>query len=130
MPDRSYQELRAAMAAALRREAEAQEAGRPEAVGAGYEEFDLALLRDAGPDFRKLLMALEFWDEWLDERNHGWPNFYGIRETDWPVFARQIAADLEADREFSDPFLRAHYAPRPPRPPGRIRTWFARWLGA
>jgi hypothetical protein len=127
MPERSYQELRVAMAAALRSEAEAQEAGRPEAVGARYDGFDAALPRDGGPEFRKLLMALEFWDEWLDERNHGWPNFYGVGETDWPVFARRIAADLEADRELSDPFLQAHYAPRPP---GRIRGWLARWLRA
>jgi hypothetical protein len=125
MPDSSYHELRVAMAAALRRDAEAQDAGRPEGVGAGYDRFDAALPRDAGAEFRKLLMALEFWDDWLDERNHGWPSFHGVPKAGWPEFARRIADDLEADRELSDPFLQAHYAPRPP---GRIRRWFARWM--
>lgn len=130
MQGSTYDELRIAMAAALRREAEAADAGRAQVIGERYDVFDGALPRDRGSEFDKLFVALRFWDAWLDERNHGWPSFYGIARGDWTRLARGVADDLDSDRDVSDLLLIAHFRPEPPRPPGRVRRWLARVFGS
>lgn len=130
MQGSTYDELRLGMAAALRWEADAADAGRSQAIGERYDDFDEALPRDEGREFDKLFVALHFWDAWLDERNHGWPNFYGIARGDWSRLARGVADDLDADRDVSDSLVVAHFRLEPPRPPGRVRRWLARVFGS
>jgi hypothetical protein len=45
----------------------------------------------------------------LDSSIHDWKYYDGIRSSDWPRLARLIIADLEADREISDPLVIARF---------------------
>ena len=57
----------------------------------------------------RLRIALTFWDGWIDARNRGWQQTRGIQPDEWPVLARGIAADLQADREISDERVRTRF---------------------
>lgn len=98
----TYQQARDYLVSALRREADAQEQGHPEMVGAAFDEFDVNLPRDSNPKFDKLHIALNFWDGWADARNHDWQYYEPIREQDWPRLARTIAAQIGADEEVTE----------------------------
>lgn len=60
--------------------------------------------------------AINFWDRWIDARNHDWGYYPGVERDDWPIIARQICAGLregwDTDR-MHDNFV---FNP-PPRPP-------------
>jgi hypothetical protein len=68
----------------------------------GYDQLDAQLPRNAGPDCDKLHVALEFWDGWIDARNHNWLYYPGVAADDWPRLARGIADDLQQDRDITD----------------------------
>ena len=85
-----YLEARQAFIEELRRDVDAHEAGRYEEVGAGFDGIDAELPRDQGPEFDKLFVALNFWDGWIDSRNHDWRYYEGITQRDWPVLARLV----------------------------------------
>jgi len=97
-----YQELRRRFLMALEAASRAQESGDLAAIEADYAQLDALLPRDTDPAFDKLQTALEFWDGWIDARNHDWLYYEGIREEDWPRLARGIVDDLRRDREISD----------------------------
>jgi hypothetical protein len=97
-----YEELRHRFLTALDSAARSQEAGDLAGIEAGYRELDSLLPRNAGPAFDKLHIALEFWDAWIDARNHDWLYYEGIRKDDWPRLARGIVGDLRQDREIGD----------------------------
>lgn len=94
-----YDELRERFASDLGKAAQAQDAGNLPGIETGYEELDRILPRDEGTEYDKLHIALNFWDGWIDARNHDWQYYAGIAEQDWPQLARILAADLRADRE-------------------------------
>jgi hypothetical protein len=56
----------------LTRDAIAHESGRFKDVGAGFDDLDAEMPRNRGSDFNKLLTALNFWNGWVDARNHDW----------------------------------------------------------
>ena len=99
----SYEEGRQEMIKGLLRAAAAHEAGRLALIEIpeSYDLLDFGLPRDGGPEFDKLLVALEFWGGWIDSRNHDWQYYDGIGAADWPRLARSIAADLDVDREIT-----------------------------
>jgi hypothetical protein len=99
----------------LTRDAEAHEARRYQDIGAGFDQVDAELPRDEGPEFDKLFIALDFWDGWIDARNHDWQYYKGIKERDWPRLARTIIKALEADQEITDPLVLSHFDFRNPR---------------
>ena len=52
------------------------------------QDFDL-LDAEAPRTDRDVVIALAFWDAWLDEQNHNFPGFYdGISSADWPALGR------------------------------------------
>jgi hypothetical protein len=105
----SYKEWKQQIIEALRRAATAQESGRISEVDDLYDSIDAELPRDGGPEFDKLLIALEFWAGWIDSRNHDWKFYEGIGGSDWPKLARQISDDLQSDRETEDERIRKHF---------------------
>ncbi|MDO8828032.1 MAG: hypothetical protein Q7V21_15590 [Methylophaga sp.] len=121
-----YSEAKSVLLDILIREAELHESGRYGELGANYDEVDQKLPHNGGPEFGKLLLALEFWTGWLDSAGHDWLFYEPIRESDWPILARAIERNLEADREPTDPVLLKHFAPRPKRPSlfSRVRALF------
>ena len=52
------------------------------------QDFDLLDAEVPRTD-RDVVIALAFWDAWLDEQNHNFPGFYhGISDADWPALGR------------------------------------------
>src|SRR5207249_10355862 len=98
----TYHELRQRFLSGLEAAAQAQESGHLGGVETGYRELDSVLPRTDDPVYHKLEIALEFWDGWIDARNHDWLYYEGIQREDWPRLARGIVDDLRQDREISD----------------------------
>ena len=108
----TYDRARHFAAAALRVEAEAQEKGQPDEIGASFDMFDGNLLRGGGPEFDKLHVALRFWDEWGYARDHDWRTPVPARRDEWPKLARRIADALEADENIIDPAILSRFEAR------------------
>ena len=100
-PAPNYEALRRRFVARLEAATRAHESGDLTAISMGYDQLDAELPRNAGPDFHKLDVALEFWDGWIDARNHDWLYYPGIAASDWPRLARGIVEDLEHNRDIS-----------------------------
>ena len=100
-----YDEARRYLIHHLLRNAEAHESGFYNYLDRGYEELDAGLPREGYPELLKLLIALNFWDSWIDASNHDWKHYRGIRAGDWPCLARRIVEALERDREIDDPVV-------------------------
>jgi hypothetical protein len=66
-------------------------------------------------------VALEFWDGWIDARNHDWLYYPGIAVSDWPRLAHGIVEDLRQDRDISDEALLERFDFR--RRPARSFLW-------
>jgi hypothetical protein len=102
------------LATSLERDARAQLSGA-ESLGQGYDDLDSTVPRD-DPE---AMLALQFWDAWVDEHEHGFPNRYdGITESDWPRLAARLAQDLRNDQAVRDQLLLRHFGIRPPVPLG------------
>lgn len=112
----AYAEAKSVLIDILTREAVLHESRRYGELGANFDEVDQKLPRKSGPEFGKLLLALEFWSGWLDSAEHDWFFYEPIHENDWPILALAIVSDLEADQEPTDPVLLKHFAPRPKDP--------------
>ena len=93
---------RDALVTHLRADAAAHDAERFDAIGRRFDDVERRFPRDAAPERGRLHVALTFWDGWIDARNNGWPGG-PIARSAWPGMARDVAADLEADREIADP---------------------------
>jgi len=108
----TYHELRQRFLSGLEAAAQAQESGHLGGVETGYRELDSVLPRTDDPVYHKLEIALEFWDGWIDARNHDWLYYEGISENEWPELARRIAADLREDRDVTDERVLDWFDPR------------------
>jgi hypothetical protein len=95
----TYDEARTSLAAWLEHHALIS----PDLPHEGYDVMDRDLPRDPDPRWRKIFVALSFWDGWIDASNHDWQYYDPICASDWPVLAREIAFDLRNDREISNP---------------------------
>ena len=80
-----------------------------EEIGQGFNKFDKEFpefyteLIDNHP---QLMIAWDFWDSWIDERNHGFPCFTkGMTKEKWPILAEHIVEKLSSGEEISDPFV-------------------------
>ncbi len=71
-------------------------------IGKNYDYFDVNLPRKSDSQFNKLFIGLNFWDSWIDARNHDWMFYEGISKSDWPELAKIIIADIKADREITN----------------------------
>ncbi len=104
-----YLEAKKDMISGLLQAAGAQEIGCLPGIETSYDALDTKRPRDEGSEFDKLFIALNFWDGWIDARNHDWKYYEGIHAEDWPRLARSIVADLEADREITDVVVLKHF---------------------
>jgi hypothetical protein len=105
----SYSEAKRDMISGLLYAASEHEVGRLSEIELSFDTLDERLPRDAGPEFDQLFIALNFWEGWIDARNHDWKYYEGIRTEDWPRLARSIAEDLKADRDITDEVVRKHF---------------------
>lgn len=90
----------------LAADAQSHEQGEFEQIGGGYQHFDSALPRDLD-GFEQLFIVLNFWDLWIDERNHYFVGHCKVSQEAWPALARSIVADLSAGRPISNPTVLA-----------------------
>jgi len=74
-------------------------------VGDNFDDFDANLPRNDDPQFKKLHIALNFWDGWQDARNHDWHFYKGISQNDWPQLAKIIIQDIEEEEITSETIL-------------------------
>ena len=90
-------------------------------MGAQFETLEGRLPHDL-----QHAIAWNFWDSWLDERNHDFPGFYrGIDREAWPRLAIHIADCLEHGQTISDPLVLKHFD----RSVGASKeSWFQRLL--
>jgi hypothetical protein len=95
----TYEQARDTMAGWLDRHAQ----NSPSTPHAGYDEIDAGLPRDSSdPKWKKLFVALTFWDSWIDASNHEWRYYEPLKADDWPRLARSIAEDLRNDHDLKD----------------------------
>lgn len=104
----SYTEARDVLIAQLRKDAEAHDAAQYDAVGRRFDAVEHRFPSGTAPELGKLHIALTFWDGWVHARNHGWPPG-PIVVTEWPQLAREVAADLEADRDITSAKVLEHF---------------------
>ena len=79
----------------------------------GHEDIDAALPRNRDPRWDKVFIALHFWDGWIDATNHAWRYYEPLQQSDWRHLARELAADLRADREITNPVVLGRFNFRP-----------------
>jgi len=92
---------------------ELHEAGDYLSIGDGYDEYDRMLPRDGLKSDDPLIIALEFWDRWIDTAEHSWKFYPGFGKDDWPRLARILLEDLKASRVVSDKVLLESFSPKP-----------------
>ena len=85
-------------------------------IGDGFDELDCAVPRDRDERFRKLLIALAFWEGWSDSAGHGWYFYEPLTEQDWPILATEVVADLRADRDIQSQAVLAQFDSRLRKP--------------
>ena len=98
----TYAEARDALVAQLRQDAAAHEAEQYDSIGRRFDAIEHRFPRGTAPELGRLHVALTFWDGWANARNYGFPAG-PIAVGEWPRLARSVAADLEADRDITDP---------------------------
>jgi hypothetical protein len=128
----TLEEQRQALIKALRKDSDLHEKGLFSQLGSDFDQLDVAatgIFEDAKAQ-QAFAIAWNFWDSWIDERNHLFPGFYeGIAKEHWPVLARRVAENLENGHEVVDPLLLKHFVFHPSIPlKERIRQLRAKWL--
>ncbi len=101
-PTFTYAAARDQLIDQLLSDAVAHEAERYDEVGRRFDDVERVLPHGGPPELGRLRVALTFWDGWIGARNRGWPPISSIAKKEWPVLARIVAADLEADRDVTD----------------------------
>lgn len=103
MKSREYEDLRGRLVTLIKRDADLHQRHRYEQIGSGFIEMQSALKHGGDHHYRKLIVALKFWDAWILARNTDWLEYDHIPEALWGELAVGVAADLEADRDITDP---------------------------
>ncbi len=95
-----YSAARDTLVTHLRQDALAHDAQQYDAVGRRFDAIEHRFPTGTAPELGKLHIALTFWDGWVHARNHSWPpGPIGVSE--WPLLARAVADDLEANRDIT-----------------------------
>lgn len=109
MNDNVYHTLRQRLAAMLKRDALLQTLGQHDKIGANFLETQSRLKSGGDQRYHKLIVAMNFWDAWIMARNMDWMEHEHLLEADWPRLAVAVAVDLAADRDISDPRVKAAF---------------------
>ena len=104
----TYAAARDTLVEQLRADARAHEAERYDEIGRRFDRLEHQFPRGTAPELGRLHIALAFWDGWIDARNNGWPAG-PVAAAAWPALAREVAADLEADRDVRAPLVLARF---------------------
>ena len=115
------------MQSVLLRDAALHETGQLSAIGADFDELD-TLTRSAQED---VIVAWNFWEAWIDDRNHNFVGFYhGLEQEHWPRYARYIADCLAHDAPITDPLIVRYFGLQTPsaKKPlfAKIKAYFKR----
>lgn len=105
----TYPDIRRRLAAAIKRDASLHKLRRYEQIGKDFLDFRSTLRQGGDQRYRKLVVAMQFWDAWILARNTDWLEYDHIPEKSWGELADLVAADLLADREIEDPRIRAAF---------------------
>ncbi len=111
----------------LERDIAAHETGRYDEIGVSEEGSPEWNLIEDETQSHRLGLAANFWNMWMDSRNHGWWHYPGMNEGDWPVVARQIVCGLRENWEPER--MRENAVFDPPLLPPRASLW-RRWRRA
>ena len=123
----TYGEAKEYLIEHLTRDIQLHDAGDYFRVGDGFDEFDMKLPRDTGPEFKKLHVALNFWDGWQDSRNHYWRIYEGITLNDWPQLARVIIQNIAEEEEITNKLILKHFGLRPRESiPSKLKKLFVK----
>ncbi len=106
MGESEYLAIREQLSAVLKRDAGLHKLKRYERIGAGYMEVQSTLRFGGDQRYQKLIVALNFRDAWILARNTDWLEHDQIPEFLRPALALVVAADLDADRDITDPRVR------------------------
>ena len=118
----------------LLRDAQAHDNCEFDLIGQGHDDFPRVSDTSDEEGYLQFLRAENFWDFWQDTRNHSywdkWSAFHenasayysGVRQDDWPVFARRICRSLQENRKMDEDIVEAVFH-APSRPP-----FWERWL--
>lgn len=98
----SYEQARDFLITRFKKLMNSHEQGNYSEIHQGFDEFDALVPRSSSPRFRKVLIALSFWDGWIDASNHNWDYYEGISKDDWPQLCRTIIRDLSSDRDLTN----------------------------
>jgi len=104
MGESECQTIRNPLSALFKRDAGLHQLKRQESIGAGYMVLRSTLRHGGGRRYQKLIVALNFWDPWILARNTVWLEHEQIPE--FPRPALVVVADLDADRDITDPRVR------------------------
>jgi hypothetical protein len=83
----------------------AHEAGRYDLIGTHFETVEAMFAEATGRSDKDVNMAYDFWDCWIDARNHDWRYYEPIQNADWPSLARHIIQALTDKRSITDPLV-------------------------
>ena len=106
----SIEELQQELGRGLLAAAAAQDRGDIWAIDDGFDEFEARIAANA-PATAQLATVLRFWDGWIDARNHDWQYYDPIMEADWPILARQVAAELSSSAPLSNEIVLREFGP-------------------
>ena len=115
---------RAILIEKLRRDAALHRQGRFKEIGEGFDDLDNSQqcydIRVAEP---AIGTAWNFWEAWIDERNHSFPDFHrGITRDAWPVLAERLVQALAQGEAVADPVIVSHFVSKP-RGPSLLSRW-------
>ena len=105
----SYVEAKRIVTRGLSADIDAHGRGDFEHVGGLFDQCDGYLPRESGAEFKKLFIALGFWDAWIYVCDENWEHFPTIAQADWPSLAVEILQCLDADEEIDNPRILAYF---------------------
>lgn len=128
----TIQEKRLALIKALRRDARLHQQALFDQMGKDFDKLDVETTGkfENTTVQQTFPIAWNFWDSWLDERNHLFPGFYeGIAKNDWPDHGIRLAEQLESGHEVENASLLKHFLLRPSIPlREKVRRWWLKHL--
>ncbi|RYZ77780.1 MAG: hypothetical protein EOP05_00515 [Proteobacteria bacterium] len=89
------------LADAILRETTIHEIGRFAELGQHFDEFE----SNSDASSEAYVLALNFWEAWIDERDHDFANFYGIEREAWPNIAVEVLKYLRSGEMPTHPNL-------------------------
>ena len=107
--------LRAVLGEHLKRDAALHRQGRLKEIGEGFDQLDTAECHAIRVADRTVSTACNFWEAWIDERNHGFPGFRrgieksGIAKEAWPALAESLAETIRQGALVTDTILVSHF---------------------